>query len=219
MGAVARFWDSSIGKKIVMALTGLVLVGFVLGHMAGNLQAFMGAEKLDAYGAMLHGPLAELLWLVRAVLLACVVLHVTAAVQLTLRNRAARPADYARRDPQASTFASRTLRLGGLILLAFIVFHILHFTTGHVHPDFREGAVYHNLVTGLQSPVVLGFYLLAMASLALHLYHGIWSSVRSLGVSRASGHPLKRRVALGLAVLIAGGFTAVPFGVLLGVLK
>ncbi|MGE5231641.1 MAG: succinate dehydrogenase cytochrome b subunit, partial [Deltaproteobacteria bacterium] len=138
------FWDSSVGKKAVMAVTGLIGVAFVIGHMVGNLQVFQGAARLNAYGALLHGPLNELLWAVRVVLIAAVVLHVTAAWQLTQRDRAARPVDYRRRKPQVSTLASRTMRWGGVLLLAFIVLHILHFTTGTIRPAgaFTPGDVY-----------------------------------------------------------------------------
>jgi succinate dehydrogenase / fumarate reductase cytochrome b subunit len=199
-----------------MAVTGLILVGFVVGHMVGNLQVFQGAERLDAYGRLLHGPLNEITWAVRAVLLVSVVLHVVAAVQLTQRNRAARPEGYVVRTPQVSTWAARTLRWGGFLLLAFIVYHLLDLTIGAVNPDFREGEVYHNLVASLSRRPIALFYLLAMLALGLHLFHGVWSSVRSLGVSPPSAAPLKRRVALVLAVVVAAGFAVVPLAVLLG---
>ena len=123
---LVRFYRSTIGKKIIMAVTGLIGIGFVIGHMAGNLQAFIGQTKLNAYGALLHGPLAELLWVVRMVLIVAVALHVVMAWQLTLGARAARPIGYQNREPQVSTFASRTMRWGGALLLVFIVLHILH---------------------------------------------------------------------------------------------
>jgi len=131
---LVQFYRSTIGKKIIMAATGLIGIGFVIGHMAGNLQAFIGQNKLNAYGALLHGPLAELLWVVRVVLIIAVVLHVLMAWQLTMRARAARPIGYRKREPQVSTLASRTMRWGGVLLLVFIVVHILHFTTGQIDP-------------------------------------------------------------------------------------
>ncbi len=219
MGRLLAFWDSSVGKKMVMAVTGLLLVAFTIAHMAGNLQAFVGAERFDAYARLLHGPLVELVWAQRVVLLIATVLHVVAAYQLTMRNRAARPEGYTQLDAQASTFAARTLRIGGVILLVFIVYHLLHITTGTLHPDFREGEAYHNLISGLRSPAVAWFYLLAMAALALHLFHGVWSSARSLGAAPMSANPLKRRVAIVLAVIIAGGFAVVPVAVMIGLLK
>lgn len=219
MHTLLTFWHSTIGKKVVMGVTGLIGLGFVLGHMAGNLQVFAGAEKIDAYGALLHGPLHEVVLLARVVLLAAVVLHVTAAYQLTMLSRAARPVDYASRAPQVSTLASRTLRIGGVILLAFIVFHILHFTIGSVHPDFVEGKIYQNLVTGFAVKWVALFYVIAMACLGMHLYHGAWSSMRTLGLAKASAHPLKRSLPVVLAVVISLGFAAIPLAFLLGVLK
>lgn len=219
MERLRAFWASTVGKKIVMALSGLILVAFTVAHMAGNLQAFVSPERFDAYAHLLQGPLIELVWVQRVVLLIAVVLHVVAAVQLTLRNRAARPEAYAKKEAQAATFAARTLRLGGLILLVFIVYHLLHFTTGTLHPDFRRGQAYHNLITGLRSPAVAWFYLIAMAALALHLFHGVWSSVRTLGAAPPSANPFKRRAALGLAVIIAGGFAAVPIAVMIGWLR
>lgn len=216
MSRLLAFWDSSVGKKVVMAVSGLILVGFVIGHMIGNLQVFQGAERLDAYGRLLHGPLNEVVWATRAVLLVAVVLHVVAAVQLTRRNRAARPRPYAVSAPQVSTLAARTLRWGGFVLLVFLVYHLLDLTIGAMNPDFREGEVYHNLVASLSRRPVALFYLLAMAALGLHLFHGVWSSVRSLGVSPQSPTPLRRRVALALAITVAVGFAVVPVAVALG---
>jgi succinate dehydrogenase / fumarate reductase cytochrome b subunit len=219
MDRLVAFWDSSIGKKAVMAVTGVIGVLFVLGHMVGNLQVFQGAERLNAYGHLLHGPLNELIWGARVVLLVAVVLHVVAAYQLTMRNRAARPVEYATRTPQVSTLASRTLRWGGVLLLAFIVFHLLDLTIGTVNPGFQEGNVYANLLGSMQRPLVAAFYIVAMGALALHLYHGAWSSLRTLGVAQASVSPLKRRVAVVIAVVIALGFAVVPLAVLLGIVK
>jgi hypothetical protein len=133
MDRLVAFWDSSVGKKAVMAVTGIIGVLFVIGHMVGNLQVFQGAERLNAYGHLLHGPLNELVWGARVVLLLALVLHVVAAYQLTMRNRAARPVEYATRTPQVSTLASRTLRWGGVLLLAFIVYHLLDLTIGTVN--------------------------------------------------------------------------------------
>jgi len=213
---LVAFWQSTLGKKVVMAATGLIMIGFLGLHMLGNLQAFQGAQKLNAYGELLHGPLQEVTLLTRVVLLVSVMLHIVAAVQLTLLDRAARPVGYARRQPQAATAASRTLRVGGILLLVFIIFHLLHFTTGQAHPDFVPGDVYHNLITGLGRPAVAVFYLAAMAALGLHLYHGAWSSFRSLGAARPRPNPLYRPVAAALAVVVWLGFSVIPVAVLLG---
>lgn len=217
MNRLVAFWDSSVGKKAVMAVTGIIGVLFVIGHMVGNLQVFQGAERLNAYGHLLHGPLNELVWGARVVLLLALVLHVVAAYQLTMRNRAARPVEYAVRTPQVSTLASRTLRWGGVLLLVFIVYHLLDLTIGKVNPAFVGGDVYANLLGSMRRPLVAVFYIVAMVALALHLYHGAWSSLRTLGMSPASETPLKRRAALVIAVIIAAGFAVVPLAVLLGI--
>jgi succinate dehydrogenase cytochrome b subunit len=216
---IRQLWRSTLGKKVVMGVTGLVMVGFVIAHMLGNLQAFEGPEKFNAYGAMLHGPLREVVLALRVVLLVSVVLHIVAAYQLTMLDRAARPAGYARLRPQASTIASRTLRIGGVILLLFIPYHLLHFTTGDAHPDFVPGDAYHNLVTGLASPWVAIFYLVAMLSLGLHLFHGAWAAFRTLGAGPDSPHPRHRPIALTVALVVWLGFTSLPLAVLAGWLK
>ncbi len=220
MGQLRAFWRSAIGKKVVMAVTGLIGVAYVIGHMVGNLQVFQGADKINAYAAMLHGPLKSAVWGARAVLLAAVVLHVVAAWQLTQLDRAARPVDYARRDPQISTLASRTMRWGGVLLLVFIVFHILHFTTGTLQPaPFVAGDVYGNLVGGFRVWWVALFYVAAMAALGFHLFHGAWSSVRTLGLSRPSPRPLRRPVAALVAIIVAAGFAIVPLAVFFGLIR
>ncbi|MBV9879945.1 MAG: succinate dehydrogenase cytochrome b subunit [Gemmatirosa sp.] len=221
MDFVLRFWRSQLGKKIVMALTGLIGVGFVIGHMVGNLQVFEGAEKINAYGRFLHHTVGMELWVVRAVLLAAVILHVVAATQLTVQARASRPHGYGKRNPQVSTLASRTMRFGGFLLLVFIILHILHFTVrafpGYDRTD-ATGAVdvYANLVTAFRNPVWTLFYVVAMVFLGLHLYHGFWSSFRTLGAAKPSSQPLKRQLALLVAVIIWAGFTIVPLGVFFG---
>jgi len=223
---LVRFYRSTIGKKIIMAATGLIGIAFVVGHMAGNLQAFIGRDKLNAYGALLHGPLAELLWVVRVVLIVAVVLHVLMAWQLTMRSRAARPVAYKERAPQVSTWASRTMRWGGVLLLLFIIVHILHFTTGQVDPAGAYARVdvagrkdvYANLVASFRIWWVVAFYVPAMIFLGLHLYHGAWSSVRTLGYATPSPRPLHRRIALVVAVIVWIGFTVVPLAVFAGII-
>ena len=223
---LVNFYRSTIGKKIIMAVTGLIGIIFVVGHMAGNLQAFLGGEKLNAYGALLHGPLAELLWIVRVVLIVAVVLHVAMAWQLTAQARDARPVKYRRRSPQVATWASRTMGWGGVLLLVFIVLHILHFTTGQVDPAQSYAAldmkghrdVYGNLVASFHIWWVSAFYVVAMIFLGLHLYHGAWSSVRTLGYAKPSPRPMHRRIALIVAAVVWLGFTLVPLGVVAGVI-
>ena len=216
MRRLAQFWGSTVGKKIVMAVTGLIMVGFLIGHMLGNLQVFLGPAKINGYSAFLHS-LGELLWLVRAVLFVSLILHVVAAVQLTLRDRAARPVGYAKHETSAATFASRTIRYGGVVIAIFIVLHLLHFTTGTWRPaPFVPGDVYVNLVNSFRVPWISALYLFVMVAIGLHLYHGAWSSVRSLGVAPASPTPLAHRLSMLVAFVVWLGFTLVPVGILLG---
>jgi succinate dehydrogenase / fumarate reductase cytochrome b subunit len=219
MNRAQGFWSSSAGKKAVMAVTGVILVAYLLTHVLANLLVFEGPDRINRYAAILHST-GGALWAARIVLLVAAVLHIIAAVQLAARRQRARPVAYAGgRRPQVSTLASRTIRWGGALLLAFLVFHILHFTTGDAHPQFVELDPYHNVTTGFGNPLVTLFYLLAMAALGFHLYHGIWSSGRSLGVSPPSPQPLHRRVALVLAVLVWLGFTVIVVAAWLGMIR
>ena len=221
------FYRSTIGKKIIMGVTGLIGIGFVILHMAGNLQVFAGQQKINDYGAMLHGPLNELLWVLRVVLIVAVILHVLMAYQLTRLSQAARPIGYQKKEPQVATLASRTMKWGGVLLLVFIVFHILHFTTETIDPGGWRGMsdvhgnrdVYGNMVASFRIWWVSLFYIVAMIALGLHLYHGAWSSVRTLGHAKASPHPLHRRIALVVAIIVWLGFTLVPLGVVVGVIR
>lgn len=198
-----------------MGVTGLIYFGYVIVHMAGNLQFFLGRDAFDSYGAAAKSS-AALLWGVRLLLLASVVLHVVAAAQLSLASRAARPGSYERYRPVQATYASRSMLLGGLVLLCFLVFHILHLTTGQAHPDFREGLVFDNVVAGFRVvPVALG-YLVAMIALGLHLSHGAASLTRSLGFSHPRYSPAIRRGARIFAVVLALGFSSLPLAVLAG---
>jgi succinate dehydrogenase / fumarate reductase cytochrome b subunit len=219
MNRVLALWRTSVGKKAVMAVTGLLMVAYLITHVLANLLVFQGPTQINAYSRFLHGT-GGALWAARLVLLAAVVLHIVAAVQLTARRQTARPVGYAGgREAQVSTLASRTIRWGGVLILVFLVYHILHFTLGSVHSSFVEGDPYHNVAAGFGNPLVVLFYELAMAAVGLHLYHGVWSSGRSLGVSEASPHPLRRQLALALAVLVWAGFTVIPIAVYLGVIR
>jgi succinate dehydrogenase / fumarate reductase cytochrome b subunit len=217
MYALSRFWQSTVGKKIVMAVTGIIGILFVIGHMAGNLQMFYpDAPAVMKHYAELLRTSMPLLWAIRIGLLSAVVLHAVAAYQLTMLSKAARPEAYAVRRPQVTTLAARTIRWGGVLLLAFIVFHLLHLTIGAVHPQFTHLDPYNNVRLGLANPLVAGFYVLAMLALGLHLYHGSWAVVRTLGVAQPSTQPLKRKLALVLAIVVAGGFIVVPVAAVLG---
>jgi succinate dehydrogenase / fumarate reductase cytochrome b subunit len=219
-GRLRTFYGSMIGKKAVMGVTGLIGVGFVILHALGNLLVFRGPDALNSYSRFLKAS-GELLWALRIVLIVAVILHVIAAVQLTRQSRAARPIGYLKHDAQAATVASRTMRWGGALLLVFIVLHILHFTTGTVRPAgfFSPDDVYANVVTNFRIWWVALFYVVAMIALGLHLYHGAWSSVRSIGVSPESPEPLHHRISLAIAVLVWAAFTAIPVAVLTGLVR
>jgi succinate dehydrogenase / fumarate reductase, cytochrome b subunit len=219
MTRLRLFWQSSVGKKYVMAVTGLIWVAYLITHVLANLLVFQGPAKINAYSAFLHGT-GGALWAARLVLIAALVLHVIAAVQLAERRHEARPVGYAAgRDPQVSTVASRTIRWGGALILVFLVYHLLQFTIGTANPSFVEGDPYHNVAAGFHNPLVVVFYLIAMAFVGLHLYHGIWSSGRSLGMSPPSPRPLRRTLALVLGLLIWLGFSVIPIAVYAGVVR
>lgn len=219
MNRLALFWDSSVGKKAVMGVTGLILVAYLITHVVANLLVFAGPERINRYAQLLHAS-GAVLWGARLILLVAAVLHIVAATQLALRSRAARPQPYAGgRDPQVSTLAARTIRWGGALILLFLIYHILHFTTGTAHPDFVELNPHHNVTTGFRSAGVAAVYLLAMVVVGLHLYHGVWSSGRSLGVSQPSPQPLHRQLALALALFIWLGFTAIVVAGFLGLIR
>ena len=212
------FWSSTIGKKVVMAVTGIVLVGYILAHVTANLLIFVGPSAIDGYAAKLR-TFPILLWGVRILLLSSVALHIVAAAQLAVRARAARPTPYHRFDPQASSSASRTMRWGGVALLLFLIYHILHFTTGEAHPDFVHLAPYHNVTTAFRVWWVAAIYIAAMGALAMHLYHGTWSMFQTLGIEHARVNAARRRLATVIAVLVPLGFISVPIAVLIGAIR
>jgi succinate dehydrogenase / fumarate reductase cytochrome b subunit len=214
----SRFYDATIGKKIVMAITGVILVLFVVVHMAGNLQVLGGAAKINHYAELLRTSM-PLLWTARLGLIAAVVLHVRAALQLYALKAAARPVAYAKKGHRGATLASRTMIWTGYGLALFIVFHILHFTTGTVHPDFIEGNVFHNVTTAFRNPLIAAVYLVSMGFLSLHLSHGMYSLTQSLGLSHPRYSAGAKLVARALAVVVAAGFAAVPIAVLTAIVK
>lgn len=220
MSQAPTFLGSSIGRKAIMALTGVILFGFVLGHMIGNLQVYLGPEAMNGYALFLRQVLHGAgLWVARAVLLLAVGLHIWAAISLTLSSRAARPIGYRQLKWKESTYASRTMRWSGVIILFFVIYHLLHFTFGTVHPSFIEGDVYHNFVAGFRSVPVSLFYIVAMVLLGLHLRHGVWSMFQTLGVS----HPRYIRMAhVGawlFATIIVIGNISFPIAILAGIVK
>jgi succinate dehydrogenase / fumarate reductase cytochrome b subunit len=212
------FYRSTVGKKVIMAGTGVILVGFVIIHMASNLLVFESPGKLDAYAAFLRST-GSLLWIARGILLAAVILHIDAAWKLSRRSQASRPQGYVKREPQVSTWGARTMRWGGVLLLGFIVYHLLHFSFGRLHadyPSFHHAMVNHNVATGFGSFGVVIFYELAMVALGLHLYHGIAAMVLSLGASHPRYSPMWRKAATAIAVVTALGFMSIPIAVYLG---
>jgi succinate dehydrogenase / fumarate reductase, cytochrome b subunit len=214
---VALLWQSAIGKKALMAVTGLVLFAYVLAHMLGNLQVFAGAAALDRYAALLHlSP--QLLWTVRLILLAALLVHVVAGVQLAWAARLARPIGYGDFRPGASTVASRTMIWSGLLILGFVVFHVLDLTVGVANPDFREGEVFHNVLATFGRMGAVVAYVIAMVGLGFHLWHGLWSVFQSLGLSSRRAAPGIQRLAAAVAVILTVGFSAIPLAVLLGFL-
>jgi succinate dehydrogenase / fumarate reductase, cytochrome b subunit len=221
-------WGTMVGKKVVMAVTGVVLVGFVVAHMLGNLKIFLGAEAIDTYAVFLRTmaeplfPSSALLWVARIVLLTCVALHITAAVQLTRMNWAARPQAYDTKRSIATTYAARTMRWSGVILALFIVFHLLHLTGGVVgfQPgEFVHLSVYHNVVAAFSVWYVSLFYIVAMACLCLHLDHGIWSMLQTLGWNNARTTPALQALSRGVALVVFVGFISVPVAVLAGLVR
>jgi succinate dehydrogenase / fumarate reductase cytochrome b subunit len=217
MNAVLALFRSTIGKKIIMALSGVILFGFALVHMVGNLQVYLGPTKLDEYGALLR-KVPEFLWVARLVLLAAAGAHIWSATSLTLINWAARPAGYRQQTWIESTWGSRTMRWSGVVLLAFIVYHLLHFTIGSVHPDFIPGAVNHNFVSGFRVKWVSGFYIVAMLCLGLHLYHGVWSMLQTLGLNHPRYNALRHACATFVSVVIVLGNVSMPIAVLAGLI-
>ncbi len=218
-GWLVRFYGSTIGRKIVMAATGIVLVGFITVHMIGNLLVHRGPAAINGYAAMLQSNLV-LLWGTRGVVLVALVFHVHAALTLTRRAAAARPERYAKLTPQSSTPSARLMRAGGILLAIFVVFHILHFTTGTILPSlFVAGEVYQNVVRSFSVAWVALFYVVAMAALAFHLHHGIWSVFQTLGANHPNVDGIRTRLAWFLSVLIPLGFVSVPLGVVFGMVR
>ncbi len=213
----ARFWNATIGKKVVMAVSGAVLFLFLIGHLLGNLQVFEGAERFNAYAKFLRIE-PVLLWSVRAGLLVMVTLHIWASFQLLLLNKMeARPVGYVKRKNIGSNYASRTMYWSGPIIGAFVIYHLMQFTWGVGGTPFEEGKAYENLVAGFQVPAISIFYIIAMAMLMTHLYHGIWSMFQTLGVNHPRYTPMLRNFAKVVSIVLFLGFTSIPVGVMTGI--
>jgi succinate dehydrogenase / fumarate reductase cytochrome b subunit len=223
MQAVALY-RSSIGKKALMALTGLIWIGYVVMHMYGNLKAFQGgvyfneyAEGLRHLGEPVFGYL-HLLTIARIGLVAAIVIHVWAAWSLFVAAREARPKSYASRRVVQANYASVTLRFGGTVILLFVLYHLAHLTwgIGGIHSDYIRGDAFHNLVVGFSSPLVVIIYLAALVALGLHLYHGTWSMFQTMGFNDKDWDTALRGLAWLLAIVVPVGFAAVPIAILIG---
>jgi succinate dehydrogenase / fumarate reductase, cytochrome b subunit len=219
-----RFYEAQIGKKAVMAVTGVLLFGYVIAHLIGNLQIFSpNPNQINAYAAFLHNPNNILaLWVARLTLLAAVVMHIVASVQLWLQNREARPVSYHKKADVPASYAARTMKWSGPIVGAFVIFHILHLTVGAVLPLEELGAnapdVRTNVIAGFQNYGVSAFYIVAIVLLCIHLYHGLWSLFQSLGMSHPRYTPALKRGSAAFAILIAIGNISIPVAVMAGFL-
>lgn len=225
MRRVLNIYRSTVGKKVLMAASGIVFTGFILGHMYGNLKAFFGPETFNHYAEFLRemgAPLlmhGQLLWVFRIALLIAVLLHVLPAAQLWLLSRSARPVKYARKlDTLETTLAARTMIWGGALIGIFVVLHILHLTTGTLHPDFIPGDAFNNLVVGFQWAPIPILYIAVMGAICMHLYHGVWSFLQTLGLNHPRYNKYRRPLAVTVAAAVFVGFISVPVGVLAGIL-
>lgn len=223
--AQTGFYQASVGKKIAMAVTGTLLVLFVIGHFVGNLKIYLGAEEFNHYAEGLRTfgspffPRGYLLWIIRVVLLATVLTHIISAALLWLQSKRARPVGYRKQESLSLSYASRTMVWGGITIAAFVVFHLMHLTIGNVHPDFVPGDAYHNFVAGFQSVPVSIAYLVAMVPLGFHLYHGVWSAFQTMGAGDVRERDWRRPLALVIALAVALGNMSFPVAVLTGIVR
>jgi succinate dehydrogenase / fumarate reductase cytochrome b subunit len=229
MRRVYSLFSTSVGKKVAMAVSGALFVLYVIAHMLGNLKVYLGretfnhyAEGLREFGAPFLGH-GQFLWIARIVLILALVLHVYFAYQLSFMSWTARGSvygsKYRKREHLEFHYASRTMRWGGVVLLLFLTYHILHLTTGTLHPDFVPGDAYHNFVAGFQVLPVSVAYTAAMIALGFHLYHGTWSAFHTLGWEGSPGDRLRRSIALGIALVVLVGNLSFPVAVLSGIVQ
>jgi succinate dehydrogenase / fumarate reductase cytochrome b subunit len=222
-----EFYRSAVGKKWVMAVTGILLMGYVFFHMLGNLKVYLGAEDLNHYGEWLRDllvpffPRTVTLWLLRIGLIAAFVFHIHAAYGLTWINRQARAAGgyISKRDYQAANAASRSMRYTGVVILLFLIFHLADLTWGTVNPDFVRGDVYRNLVASFERPAVSAIYIVANIALGLHLFHGAWSMFQSLGLNNPRWNSWRRGFAVGFAAIVTVGNLTFPIAALTGIIS
>lgn len=221
-----RFYDAPIGKKAIMAITGVILFGYVVAHLLGNLQIYSAdRDQINHYAAFLHDPKnAVVLWGARIFLLAAVGMHIMASMQLWSLNRAARPQSYYKKADVPSSYAARTMKWSGLIVAAFVIFHVLHLTVGVALPLREVGGnpatpdVRYNVISGFQNYGVSAFYILAMLLLCMHLYHGLWSMFQSMGISHPRYTPWLKKAAAVVSIAIFAGNISIPLAVMAGFL-
>jgi succinate dehydrogenase / fumarate reductase cytochrome b subunit len=218
MGRLTAFYSTLVGKKVIMAVSGGILFLFVVGHLLGNLQIFEGPERLNAYSAFLKKT-GEILWAVRLVLLAALVLHVVASVQVSLASRRARPVAYAVKKSIETSYAARTMIWSGPLIFLYVVYHLAMFTFLVTGPGYSPTDVYRNEVLAFRVPAISAIYVVAILFLGLHLYHGIWSMLHTLGASNPRYRVLRRTVAPAVAIAITAGYIAIPVAVLAGLVS
>ena len=226
MSWLSQFWRSSIGGKVIMAITGLMLFGFVVAHLAGNLLLFSGPDAINAYAKWLHDK-GALLWVARGGLLAVFVLHIVTGIRLARGNRAARPVPYARPDTVQASFASRSMVLSGITVLVFVVYHLLHFTFGVTNPEHHglnaAGAqghdVYSMVTASFRVPAIVVVYVAFQVVLFLHLSHGVQSLAQTLGINHSRYTPMIKTLSLLLALVVAGGNALLALSVLTGLVE
>lgn len=220
------FYQTAVGKKWVMAVTGIILLGFVLVHMVGNLKMYLGETDLNKYGVALREiggdlvPHTSILWAVRSLLILAFVLHIHAAATLTAMNRKARPVGYkGGRHYVAANYAARTMRMTGVIVLLYLLFHLMDLTWGNANPNFVHGEPYHNVVESFSRAPVAVVYIIANILLGIHIYHGAWSMFQSLGWNNPRINAARRWFATAFAALIVIGNVSMPIAVLAGVVS
>ena len=239
MNRLYKFYASSIGKKFIAAITGLVLFGFVAGHVAGNLKVFTGADQvavegqdemvnvphIDEYGEFLKElgkpilPYMVGIWGARMVLLASVILHMTVVIQLSMQSAEARPVNYVKSKKRAASWAARYMMFSGSVVLVFIIFHLLHFTTGTiVIGEFEHGKIYNNMRSSFANPLIALFYVVVMGMLSFHMFHGVWSLFQTLGFDSPGRNKFLRAFAMVSSIGIAVGFAVIPLAFLFGLL-
>jgi len=209
-----RFCASTVGQKVLVALTGIILLGFVVAHLAGNLLVYLGSEAINAYAKAL-GERQWLVWACRLATVAALGIHVWASIRLTMRNRTSRGGAYIRRAFRSTTYAARTMAISGVLFGLYLLYHVPHFTLGSAHPGFVPGDVYRNVVLGFNRPLVSLVYVAAMVFLGLHLRHGLWSMFRTLGLNHPARDGWYERFAVVASAIIVAGYISIPISVMM----